>query len=106
MTNSEILIEWISSGLLHRCIECQFKKLGNLEFMDDFEQDLCLIILEYNNEKLNDAHRKHANAWITRVIQNNIFSANSPYYKKYAKYDNHKTELKPVDNNDDNDYDE
>ena len=100
MSNTEILNEWLDSGLLKRCIECQFKKLGNLTYMDDFFQDICIMILEYDNDKLNDAHNRHANAWITRVIQNNIFSANSPYYKKYAKYRNMVTELVYEENND------
>lgn len=99
MSNYEILEETLNSGLLHRCCECQFKKMGSLEFMEDFEQDMVIIILEYDNNKLNDAYKHHWNAWLTRCIQNNIFSVNSPFYKKYTKYKNMSTELKYEENN-------
>lgn len=105
-TNNEILQDAIDTGLLDRCIECQFSKLEDRQFEQDFYQDLCLIILEYDNEKLNNAYRKHFNAFLTRIIQNNIFSVNSHYYKDYIKYQNHKVDFElPEDTNDeDTDY--
>ena len=90
MTNNEILEAALNSGLLKRCVDCQFFKAGITEYKDDFFQDLCLIILEYDNEKLNDAYKKHFNAWITRVIQNNIMSINSKFYSNYKRWDNAK----------------
>lgn len=87
LTNAEILEIYLDNGLIRRCIECQFSKVEDKQFMDDFFQDLCLIILEYDNEKLNNAHRnKHFNAFITRIIINNIFSNTSPYYRQYYKF--------------------
>lgn len=88
LTNHEILQHWLDNGLLKRCIDCQFYKMGEQEYKEDFFNDICLIILEYDNDKLNDAFNKHPNAWITRVIQNNIFSVNSAFYKTYRKWDN------------------
>lgn len=58
-----------------------------MEFYDDFFQDVCLWFLTYDNEKLNDAHtNNHMNALITRMVQNNVFSNNSPYYGKYKRF--------------------
>ena len=100
-TNQEILQEWLDNRLLKTCVECQFSKLENRQYEDDFFQDLCLIILTYPNDKLNDAYNKHPNAFITRCIQNNIFSINSPYYKTYMRYTNSKYGV-PLDEDDDN----
>lgn len=93
MTNHEILNEVLKSGLLKKCVDHQFYKAGMTDYKEDFFQDLCLIILEYDNAKLNDAYQKHMNAWVTRVIQNNIKSVNSPFYRDYKKWDNLKTEI-------------
>lgn len=88
LSNRKILDIYLSNGLIRRCVECQFAKIKNeKELEEDFFQDLCLIILEYDNDKLNDAHiNNHFNAWLTRVIQNQLFSSTSQYYKNYKKF--------------------
>lgn len=87
LTNGEIVQRYLNSGLIEKCVECQFAKVKNKSNKEDFFQDLILILLEYDNKKLNNAHEhKHMNALITRIIVNNIFSKTSPYYKKYGKY--------------------
>ena len=87
-TNTEILQAVLDNGLLKKCVDCQFFKAGITDYKDDFFQDLCLIILEYDNEKLNNAYQNHFNAWITRVIQNNLMSVTSKFYANYKKWDN------------------
>lgn len=87
LSNGEILQIYLDNGLIKTCIECQFSKIKYREFQDDFFQDLCLIILEYDNEKLNDAHiNNHMNALLSRIIINNLWSSTSKYYKNYIKY--------------------
>lgn len=103
MTNEEILKEWLASGLLKRCLQCQFAKLKDYTYYEDYAQDLCLTIMEYDNKKLNDAYNKHPNAFITRIIQNNIFSVNSPYYMRYKRWDEKKYGVPLAD--DDESYD-
>lgn len=69
------------------------KKTGRRN-KEDFQQDLILTLLEYDNEKMNHAHsNNHMNALITKIIQNNIFSKTSPYYKKYEKWTNIEEEI-------------
>lgn len=101
-SNGYILQQALDSGLLRRCVECQFAKADMYEDMEDFFQDMCVIILEYDNVKLNDAYNRHFNAWLSRVIQNNIFSINSPFYKTYRKQ---KNLTERINNNDDNEDD-
>lgn len=79
--------------LLKECIEFQFKKLckldpGKRQFKEDLLQDVAVWILTYDNEKLNDAYRnKHVNALFTRIIQNQIYSNSSKFYRQYIDYD-------------------
>lgn len=97
MTNNEIFDIYWNNGLIRRCISCQFAK-DKAEYinMEDFQQDLCLILLTYDNDKLNDAHRKnHMNALISRMIVNNIFSKQSPYYAKYKRFKDRTEEITP-----------
>lgn len=93
LTNHQILNIYLSNNLIKECVDNQFYKY-NKKYKEDFFNDLILIILEYNNEKLNDAHyNNHFNAFLTRIIQNNINSTTSPYYKTYMKYEDNKEEL-------------
>ena len=88
LENREIVEIYLNNGLIEKCVECQFKKKKEgRRNQEDFFQDLVLILLEYDNEKLNDAHKNnHMNALLTKMIQNNIFSKTSPYWKKYEKW--------------------
>lgn len=94
LSNSEIVQIYLDNRLIKTCVECQFAKLKDRQYEDDFFQDLVLILLEYDNEKLNDAHKNnHINALITRIIINNIYSVTSKYYKNYIKFNSNSDEI-------------
>lgn len=94
MTNREILDIYLNDGTLRTCVECQFAKMKNKEFMEDFYNDMILLVLEYDNDKLNDVHNKgHFNAWATRIIINNLFSTTSSYFRTYVRYGQRNEEL-------------
>lgn len=98
ISNKEILDIYLKNGIIKRCVECQFSKLKYREYEQDFFQDLCLYILEYDNDKLKNAHyNNHFNALITRMIINNIHSSTSPYYKNYIKFSSKSDELITID---------
>ena len=85
-TNKEIVEIYLNNGLIKECVKYQFAKWKKWEYQEDFFQDLVLILLEYDNEKLNDAHlNNHFNALVTRIIINNLYSKTSPFYKAYIK---------------------
>ena len=94
-TNREIVDELLESKLIDDCIYYQFAKLYTIpgerwkkQYEQDFYQDLIVILLSYDNEKLNDAREhKHMNALLTRIIQNNIFSKSSKFYHNYLRFD-------------------
>lgn len=94
MTNREILDIYLNDGTLRTCVECQFAKMKNKEFMEDFYNDMILLVLDYNNDKLNDVHNNgHFNAWATRIIINNLFSTTSSYFRTYVRYGQRNEEL-------------
>ena len=78
MTNAEIVEYYMNDdnggNLPQKCVDCQFSKLAKTEpwkyqYKDDFYDDLIIILLEYNHEKLLNAHENgHMNALITRII--------------------------------------
>lgn len=90
MSNEEILDLYLSNGLIQKCLDMQFMKLNDKwrqQFKEDLYQDLIIVILEYDNDKLNDVHNNnHMNAWLTRIIQNQIYSNTSNFYHSYVKF--------------------
>lgn len=88
MTNREIVDIYLENGLIQTCVDCQFANVRDgRQYKEDFFQDLILILLTYDNDKLNDAHNNnHFNALVSRIIINNIYSKTSPFYKDYKKF--------------------
>lgn len=95
MTNAEIVNIYIKNGLIDRCVDYQFAKLkekGKLQFKEDFKHDMVLELLTY--DKLEKVHEEgRMNAFITRVIQNNIFSHTSWFYRRYIRFDTKSKEI-------------
>lgn len=90
LSNAEILNIYLENGLIEKCLSFQFAKLKEpwkMQFSGDMLDDLVVIIAEYDNNKLNNVHRnKHMNAWLTRVLQNNLMSKSSKFYHQYLRF--------------------
>lgn len=88
MTNTEITELYVKNGLIRKCMLMQFVKMDQPwknQYIDDLMQDIILYMLTY--PKLSNVHEnKHMNAWLTRVIQNNIYSNSSAFWTTYLKY--------------------
>lgn len=55
--------------------------------LDDLAQDIYLILLEMDEEKLVELYEnKQLNYWIARIILNQYFSNTSPFFTKYRKF--------------------
>lgn len=97
MSNREIVEKYIENGLLRTCVDCAFSQLSSVERennKDDFYQDLIVILLTYDNAKLNDAHiNNHFNALVTAIIKRNLWSRTSQYYKNYKKFSSRTDEI-------------
>lgn len=73
----------------------------------DFGQEIYLILLEYDIDKLQAMYERQELKWfIVKIIKNQYYSQNSPYYKKYKKYykiiDENFTRNNLVEKDDDN----
>lgn len=71
-----------------RLVEDISKNIGvSPKYFDDFVQEIYLILLEYDQEKLEAIYEKgDINFFLTRVIKNQWCSTTSPFYRKYRKY--------------------
>lgn len=58
--------------------------------LEDLIQEVCLILLEMDQEKLKNLYNNNElNFYITRIVMNNIKSKTSQYYYKYKKHHNY-----------------
>lgn len=56
------------------------------ELYDDIVQDICVILLEYDNEKLNRIQSEnHMSAFITGILVRQLYSTNSAVYRTYRR---------------------
>lgn len=71
-----------------KVVENLCKNIGvSSNYIDDLVQEVYLIMLEYDREKLKQIYEKgEINYWLTRIIMNQYCSNTSPFYKKYRKY--------------------
>lgn len=55
--------------------------------MDDFVQEIYLILLEYDSDKIIELWKnRQLNYFLVGIIKRQYNSTTSPYYKKYKKY--------------------
>ena len=95
MTNKEIVDA--NLDLIQQCVDCQFASIPDKQFKEDFHNDLIVILYCYDNDKLQDAvNGNHLNALITRIIQNNLWSKTSPYYRDYYKFQNRTDNIRRI----------
>lgn len=90
MENKEIVDIYIENGLIEKCVDYQFSKVKDRavkQYKDDLYQDLIIILYEYDNEKIVDAHNNnHFNALVTSIIIKQLWSSTSPFYIRYRKF--------------------
>lgn len=78
----------------NRVVEDMIKNMNINEYPDDLAQEIYLILLEYDKDKIEDIYNKNQiNFFISRIITNQAFSKNSPFYLNYKKWDFNKEEL-------------
>ena len=85
MTNNEIVAN--NYDLIRLCCSHQCRKYDTPpEFLDDIVQEVCLILLEYDNEKLNKTVKEnHLNSFVTGILVRQLYSTNSAIYRTYRR---------------------
>lgn len=78
----------------NRVVEEMIDKMNiSGQHIDDLVQEIYLILLEYDTDKINELiQNKQINFFISRIIMNQVFSCTSDFYKKYVKWDINKVE--------------
>lgn len=71
-----------------KLVETICKNIGvSPKYMNDLVQEIYLILLEYNQTKLQKIYDNgQLNFFLTRIIKNQWCSNTSPFYKKYRKF--------------------
>lgn len=97
LTNNEIVTS--NFDLIRLCCFHQATKYDTpSEFLDDIVQEVSLILLEYDNEKLNKiVEENHLNAFITACLKRQLYSTNSAFYRTYRRF---RENSNPVSEND------
>lgn len=77
-----------------RVVEEMIKNMNiNTPYNDDLVQEVYLILLEYDRDKIEQMIKnKQINFFISRIIMNQVFSCTSEFHKKYIKWDINKVE--------------
>ena len=67
-------------------------------YFDDLVQEIYLIILEYDDNKIIKMYEQNQiKFFITRIIKNQYFAKNSQFYKKYKMYDQRQDNNKEIE---------
>ena len=87
MTDRKEIIDFlVNDGLVDRCVKYQTRK-ADPYLREELTQELWLWLFDYDIAKLSDAYEnKHLNALISRWISNQFHSKNSPFFKRYRKW--------------------
>jgi hypothetical protein len=84
MSFNDVIEELYSNGVVREIID----NIGvRSDAADDLEQEIYMILLEYDQDKIMGMYEKgQLKFFIVRIVNNQWFSKTSPFYKKYKKY--------------------
>lgn len=84
MLFNRIIEEVYDKGIIRDIIENM--RVSRLD-ADDLEQEIFMILLEYDKDKIIELYeKKQLRYFIVGIIQRQYNSKTSPFYKKYKKY--------------------
>ena len=86
---------------IRTCCRFQVNKYSiPLDLHNDVLQLVCLVILEYDNAKLNKiVEENHLNAFVTGILTRQLYSRNSPFYREFRKFQNITSSIDDFDTN-------
>lgn len=94
LSNSEIVDIHLRSGLLAKCVRFQAQYAGIFRNREDILQDLCVLLLQYDNGRMNQMHRDgRINAFVTQVLRRELRCRNSRYNHLYKRYDTRRCDM-------------
>ena len=88
LTNGEIVSVVIEQGIVDKALRLYGVHTSHKE---DLAQEVLLILLEMDNERLNDIHDDgKLSHFVTKIIKNQWCSNTSTYYALFRKYEDKK----------------
>lgn len=91
MNKTQIISQIANDRLVERLINTM---ISDPTDTGDLANDIYISLLEKPDERICSLYESGTlTFFIIRMIKNNIFSSNSPYYQKYNKWDKNRTTL-------------
>lgn len=92
MNNYEIINDLAKNKVVEEILSNISK--GTFKDIEELSQDIYFDLLTKSPELIIGLYeRNELKFFITRMIRNNLFSKNSPYYQKYGRWNERKTEI-------------
>lgn len=89
MSNGEIVTEVVRLGVVDNALRLYNVHISHRE---DLTQEVLLILLTMENERLNDIYTTgKIPHFVTKIVKNQWCSLTSTYYSLYRKYEKKKT---------------
>lgn len=84
-TNAEIVEDAVTGGVIDHALNV-YKV--SARWRDDLMQEVCVILLTLDNERLNEiVEDGKLSAFTTRIVRNQYRSRESAFYRKYRRYE-------------------
>lgn len=94
MTNQEIVKIIGEEKMIESIVENMNVKP---DLAQDLVQDAYMILLEYDNKKLEEIYNRNQLKFFTaRILCNQAYSVNSPFWKTYRKFSNMSSPIQDV----------
>lgn len=92
MNNIEIIEELARNKVVEEIVSNISKR--SFPYTDELAQDIYLSLLEKSPDLIEGLYNKgEIKYFIVKMVRNNLFSRNSPYYTKYMRWNERKSEL-------------
>lgn len=92
MNSTEIIEELARNKVVEEIVSNISKR--SFPYTDELSQDIYLSLLEKSPDLIEGLYEKNElKYFIVKMVRNNLLSRNSPYYQKYMRWNERKSEL-------------
>lgn len=91
MTVNEIITELYNNNVVRELIDNITK--GTFDNLDDFEQDIYTDLLLHPEKTIKLYEKKELKFYLVGYIRKSVFSHNSPYFQKYQRWNERRSEI-------------
>lgn len=93
MTKTSIVDDLAKNKVVETIIQ-NITKGSTMDTLKDLAQDIYIDLLQKEEKKLVKMYeKKELKYFITKMVTNNVFSSNSPYYMQYKRFQDKTTDI-------------